>query len=880
MANAYSIQRNRQGWIDPTDQDFTLKALMFKQQKYDANQAKVQSVIEQYKSLQLARGVDRDYLNQRIKALVDNVNSFGAQDFSSNAVTNSIQYHIGQALDENVMTAMQETAKITAYQAEVAKIKEKNPELYNSLNEAYGLSPAQEYIQSDQVGDRIKGSLTYTPYKDIEGEVQKTLLDIQTKAKDGVVEYIDPANPGYKQVVTINGKSASELRQIALGMMGDKYNPQFTINTWGKYGGFKNIEGTSEQVNSYYDNLISAQNKDISEYQALISGGKLPENQIEEYKNKIKEIENQKLLTQNSKASFQKDPISGLVAMEKDNVAGRLGNSLGLLQTKSLKYDKNDVWFSEQNLKLETAKFEYTKEKDANDALTAARKWEDEKSLRLQEIALKAAGKSGDGSSSDGSGTGSGSSTYDTLVQGDGINQIEQTASGRHQQLIQGITEKRNSKNDLGKTIAQSIVNIANGTTKGVSSEQKAQAVQLLNQYKSKYGNLPPSVQMNEGQIDAFMGMYTRGDAYGALGFLPDISSEQSSSGEYGGITNLKALWSDKNNQYLMERKGFENARAAAQKEEKASGNPKHYMDNKAFQDYADRSLKKLSNNQNFSGTMDKAFIGELNRALTGLNYTNSPTAVENGGVTFQKVGKDKFAISYMYNSKDENKDAVPALSTPIVLTSEQVAKYFPKFAAKVNLGENRGVYTFQNMGMREIVSPRIGFLNPHDTYFKAHQNDAAKYIQGAPNDTTKQQMLSFLTQDGLKTMLSQATSPAANSPEDASKRQTLINVLTQNANRFVIIPQYVPSSNGSGSADAVLRLVDPESKRTILTYDLGSRPNLDNEMKLAEYHPQILYSQLIGMEVMKAMSGYQRGKFQLTEPLEYILKRSNVRFE
>ena len=106
--------------------------------------------------------------------------------------------------------------------------------------------------------------------------------------------------------------------------MGDKYNPQFTINTWGKYGGFKNIEGTSEQVNSYYDNLISAQNKDISEYQALISGGKLPENQIEEYKNKIKEIENQKLLTQNSKASFQKDPISGLVAMEKDNVAGRL----------------------------------------------------------------------------------------------------------------------------------------------------------------------------------------------------------------------------------------------------------------------------------------------------------------------------------------------------------------------------------------------------------------------------------------------------------------------------------------------------------------------------------------------------------------------------
>jgi hypothetical protein len=118
MANAYSIQRNRQGWIDPQDQEFTLKALMFKQQKYDSNRAKVDAVVEQYKSLQLARGVDKDYLNERLNYIFDNINS-GNNDFSSNAFTASINNYIGEALDNNVMTAIQETAKIKRYQEDV-----------------------------------------------------------------------------------------------------------------------------------------------------------------------------------------------------------------------------------------------------------------------------------------------------------------------------------------------------------------------------------------------------------------------------------------------------------------------------------------------------------------------------------------------------------------------------------------------------------------------------------------------------------------------------------------------------------------------------------------------------------------------------------------
>ena len=230
MANAYSIQRNRQGWIAPQDQEFTLKALMFKQQKYDSNRAKVDAVVEQYKSLQLARGVDKDYLNERLNYIFDNINS-GNNDFSSNAFTASINNYIGEALDNNVMTAIQETAKIKRYQEDVAKLKEKNPELYNPLNEAYGLAPAQEYLQNTEVGAKINGNLMYTPYKDIEGEVNKWLTDIQMKAKDGKIQI--PDNQGRIQEITVNGKSAAELRDLALGYIGNRYDDQLKVNVWG-----------------------------------------------------------------------------------------------------------------------------------------------------------------------------------------------------------------------------------------------------------------------------------------------------------------------------------------------------------------------------------------------------------------------------------------------------------------------------------------------------------------------------------------------------------------------------------------------------------------------------------------------------------------------
>lgn len=864
MASAYSIQRNRQGWIDPTDQNFTLKALMFKQQKYDANQAKVQSVIEKYQSLQLARGVDKEYLNKRLQSLINGVNQYGASDYASNAVTQSIEYHIGQALDENVMTAVQETAKIKAYQAEVAAIKEKKPELYNSLNEAYGISPAQDYLMNEEVGATIKGRLAYTPYQDIEGEVQKTLLDIQTKAKDGSYEY--EVSPGKLAKVTVNGKSAAELREIALGLMGDKYNPQFTINTWGKYGGFKNIEGASEQVNGYYDNLVTAHNKDIEEYKSQLTGGKLSPENIKITEDKIKALENQKLIIQNNKGRFAQDPVSGLVAMEKENVANRLGKSLGLLQVKSMEYKKDDYWFGMQNLNLETAKFNHQQANDAAKLEFDARKWEDEKQLKINELAIKATkGEGGDG---EGEGDGGSSKSSSEWVNGDGVNDIEQGIASSNTQVISDIVGTRNDLYGTGKQVIQTIADIAQGRTRGVDGETKAQATQLLNNFKAKYGiSITDAKKLGEGHIDAFMNLYSRSDAYQDLNFLPGMG-DRSATGETAGKTGLKVRWSQLKNQYQLKKATYEKARAFAQADERKTGQPKHFTENQYFKQYLNDAVAKLPNNQQFTKTMDKKTIGNLNSLLsaTGKDVDGASIAAENGSMTFQITGNGTVALRYQSKAKGEDKESIMMSTEVKEVPLETFKKFFPDAAAKINLSQKKPVYTFQNFGTQQFISPKVAFLDPHSKNFNAYQQETSSFVKD-PQD------LQFLTKDGTKQAFS-SIAQRFSTPETKAIGSQMANILSDPnfSNKFRVVVQHTQSYNGSGKADVLVSIVDPQTKQNIITHNFGALEGADDLIKVSENQPQILYSKLVGNELLKTTSQSRAG-LQLTEGLEKLLK-------
>lgn len=875
MANAYSIQRNRQGWIDPTDQDFTLKALMFKQQKYDANQAKVQSVIEQYKSLQLARGVDQQYLQERLQALVNNINQYGPQDLSSNAVTQSIQYHIGQALDTNVMTAVQETAKIKNYQAEVDKIREKNPELYNTLNEAYGLAPAQEYLQNDQVGARIKGSLTYTPYKDIEGELQKTMLDIQTKAKDGVIEI--PDNQGRIQKITTNGKSASELREIALGLMGDRYNQQFTINTWGKYGGFKNIQGASEQVSGYYDKLINANTQDIAEYKAQISGGKLSPADLEKAQAAVKQLENQRLLNQNNKNAFLKDPISGLIAMEKDNVASRIGSSLGLLQTKSTEYKKDEYWFSAQDLKLKIEEANWEKEKWNAEMGQKERFHQDDMAYKKDALAMKVyldengnptsskSGESGGGSSADG---------LDDIVANDlGTNTSGDNSKleSDNNQVVNMIQRERNAYNDIAKSAISKIDDIVSGRNKNVSPELKKDATDLVAHFKAKHGNINLK-DFREPERIAFMKMVSRQDAYKNLRYL-EVGGERSATGEMSEKGNIKTAWASKYNKYHVLNNGYSEARAAAQKEEIATGaKRRHFTENDKFKDFLKNTVHMLGNTQGFTSTLNKAGVSKINQLLMAKGIT-SPPPIEGGAFMFNKTSDGGMEVRFHVKNKDSEKNNVNEISQPIKLTRAEFDSYFPSVKDKVNLDNNQGVYSFRTIGTKPLTSPNATYLNPHDVNYKADEADARKILSSMGREASNN--LVYLTKDGTNRMLQISMNGIPDETKPLANRIARVISDPNTVGKYKVQTQYAHSYDGSGKADLVVTLVDNYGNK-IISSNLGKQQYADNYVDLFESYPQIAVNMLLGKEFHESMNNFRQRNGQVTEGLETILKREN----
>ena len=134
------------------------------------------------------------------------------------------------------------------------------------------------------------------------------------KAKDGKIQI--PDNQGRIQEINVNGKSAAELRDLALGYIGNRYDDQLKVNVWGNTGGFKNLQPQVESAISGYDAAIEAQNKAIIEAKTKLTGP-LSDTEKDKLKDSIKAAENQLLQITQMKQSLQDNPVGALVFLEK-----------------------------------------------------------------------------------------------------------------------------------------------------------------------------------------------------------------------------------------------------------------------------------------------------------------------------------------------------------------------------------------------------------------------------------------------------------------------------------------------------------------------------------------------------------------------------------
>lgn len=855
MANAYTVIRNRQGWIDPTDQDFTLKALMFKQQKYDANQAKVQSVIENYKSLQLARGVDREYLNERLTNLINNINQYGPQDFSSNAVTQSIQYHLGQTLDDNVMTAVQETAKIRAYQAEVSKVKEKNPELYNALNEAYGLAPAQEYMEDGQVGTKIKGNLTYTPYKDVEGEVNKWLTDIQMKAKDGVIELQDPNTPGRIIKHTINGRSSEELRQLALGFLGTKYDDQLRVNVWGQTGGFKNLEPMVQSAVGEYNSDIQNKTMVLSELRAKMTGP-VSQQELEEMKAQEKALENSILTTRQMRDSIQNNPVNSLIFLEKNKISNRSGQALGLLQTTSVEYKKDDYFFAAMDAELDARKFDFEMSKHADDMSIQSERLKIERE-KLELDALKAASDGSGGSSSSGSKGSQQIGEYSVLIEDIDVAGLSEQQESYKDMWQADISNKYQAAHTFGVQVMNNIEGIANGTIKADANKIK-EAKLLIQQFQQKGGQL----NKNSGrQVQAFMNTLSRDDAYNSLRVLP-----------IGGANVLvKDRYNELATDWAQSSVAYNTARQRAQQEEVASGRKASYGDNEGFVEAAKRNSPFFARNT-VSVTVTDKNEGELARLIqTGtlqdgaaLANDQIPILAKNTRYAISEGGDGKFLITYMAKGKDGDKNAVN--ETHKVLVNKDIAKRVLPFLNQYESPNTR--YTLSSMGTKPLYSPNLRYLGEGEEK-QVLSEEIEKFSANPRTDinllevhTAKKEVMNSLGIVGIpnKEVRDQVT-------------QLVDLLISEEAMRGKLTSARFGYSTVQNEGIAYLDIVNKQGEKLISQRINHRGGAIDSEVKMNRLAPQVTYTKLVGNEIGKAIAGWREtGVFQLTPGLNKLI--------
>ena len=852
MANAYSIQRNRQGWIDPQDQEFTLKALMFKQQKYDSNRAKVDAVVEQYKSLQLARGVDKDYLNERLNYIFDNINS-GNNDFSSNAFTASINNYIGEALDDNVMTAIQETAKIRKYQEDVTKLKEKNPELYNPLNEVYGLAPAQEYLQNTEVGAKINGNLMYTPYKDIEGEVNKWLTDIQMKAKDGKIQI--PDEHGRIKEITINGKSSQELRDLALGYIGNRYDDQLKVNVWGNTGGFKNLQPQIESAISGYDATIEAQNKAIIEAKTKLTGP-LSEAEKDKLKDSIKAAENQLLQITQMKQSLQDNPVGALVFLEKQKIAGRSGAALGLLRTESVEYKADDYYFKTREAALNEQKFQHDIIKEENNMAVKAQELklkEAEIQLKGQELATKAAGGGeGDTSSNTSGAGGTGGGFYELDFTSEDIG--DGPKESFKDLWKQDISAKYQNMNQFNAQTMNTVIQIAKGEVPA-SKERKDAATALITEFRSKGGNLNTA---SPKQAQNFMAMLSRADAYSALNYLPVNG---------GAAINVKQAFQEKLSEYSSSANSFAQARKKAQDAINAQGGGQAYGDDLNFIEAAKSAVPFSMQKQLGLAVTSKnkaAVTMLINSSETARTSETVPIIGEDSSMFVKDLKNGKYEITFSAKSKDANKDVIHEKQR-VEVSYENAHRIFPQLQV---FQKPREKFTIESMGTKPKYSPSVRFANPNSEDYHNLVDDIRAHAV-SPLDEQ------LINANSAKKVFSQTLGVAGErDPQVREQMNQLINQLLtdETMNKFKT-GVYYGYSTTPGVGRGFVSLFKEDGTRAA-TLNMGLQKNLDKVVGMNQWAPQVIYSKIVLAELTKVMENYRTGsgKLELTPELQKIL--------
>lgn len=365
MANAYSTPINYGQTIPTTDLAQYLGTIQHgMQQKFDVNLAKIDDLISKVSAVPLKRDKDKRYLGEKLQNLLSIVDANSKIDLTDNVVARQITGQIASAIDDNVRTQLQNSAKLSSFDQELATIKAKKPELYNAANHAYALEQAgfNSYMNEDT--DEL-GSLSYNPYIDVDKVALDRIKQLKEIRGKQTIEVINPLNPNEKISRSIEGLTKEEIFQYMPELLGSAEQNQLKINGWSKYK--DSLPAAKQEYESYVSDQTSSMDEQIKHQETIannVSG--TSEKDRREAQLKVESYKKQKEnFLENSKTIDVNKAESVGFFLERNKWMTGIANAAQAKE--SIEYKKNDTYFEMEKLSIDRERLNLDKAKAAKE---------------------------------------------------------------------------------------------------------------------------------------------------------------------------------------------------------------------------------------------------------------------------------------------------------------------------------------------------------------------------------------------------------------------------------------------------------------------------------------------------------------------------------
>jgi len=370
MANYLSTPDSFNKVQDPVNLGLINTVMAAKQGRFDTSVMQIDQGLAELGKIDslLKRDKDRQHLANNVQSLLAQVNNSGKLALDNPGVTRNITNQIHSALDSQTINAVAQGQKIDAYNANVAKLREKDPNTYNDANYSFSLAQggADQWLtgQTDTIGN-----LSYNPYVDVTATQLKKIKDLKDLRGKQVIETPDPQNPGRMIKRTIDGLTSQEIFEYIPNILTSQEDQQLKINGWAKYK--DQLPLAQRNFEAYKTSITANIDENISNQRAFINNSAIPDSQKKEAQVKMDAYIRQKEQTNSELSSLDlNDPVTLGGFLEKENWKSGIAN---MAQAKwSQEINKDEYYFAKAGLEIQQSEEQRAQQKFGLDMTKSA----------------------------------------------------------------------------------------------------------------------------------------------------------------------------------------------------------------------------------------------------------------------------------------------------------------------------------------------------------------------------------------------------------------------------------------------------------------------------------------------------------------------------